>query len=340
MNNFTDIILKNRLGEMNKAEREEFKRNLFLNEKLRKEYSFQEELDNVMKNSLLLESIESDPDLIKADILAKNDINNFLKNKKSTQKNIIAPHAIGIEDEVELRKKIARAEIEMFVSGIDVITDAWVKNYNYDKKILNMFPENQEIYNYIKQSLDTSVTPVRHIRGIFSPISLRVGVSAAAVLLFSVILIKSLSFSIADNSQYTKFYEPLDGNSYHMRGSNSINDNDKKLQEGIDYYLTGKYNTAENVLNQIPVNTVENPEVLLYKGLTKMELNKNAEAIDLFSSLINLNDQFVPEAQWYLGLTLLKTGETDRAKQLFNVLSKTEGIYKKKSYDILSNLNR
>ena len=83
MNNFTDIILKNRLGEMNRAEREDFKRNLILNEQLRKEYSFQEKHDNILKNSMLLESIENDPDLIEADILAQRDIGLFMDLGKS-----------------------------------------------------------------------------------------------------------------------------------------------------------------------------------------------------------------------------------------------------------------
>ena len=83
MNNFTDIILKNRLGEMNKAERDDFKRNLVLNEQLRKEYSFQEKLDNILKNSMLLDAIENDPDLIKADILAQRDIDVFMGLSKS-----------------------------------------------------------------------------------------------------------------------------------------------------------------------------------------------------------------------------------------------------------------
>ena len=106
MNNYNDIILKFRSDEMNAAEREEFKHFMRHNEQLRKEFVFQEKLDKVMKQNLLLEAIENDPDLIEAEILALKDIETYLNmdklkvGKKDTNE---------VESEVESQRKLAEA---------------------------------------------------------------------------------------------------------------------------------------------------------------------------------------------------------------------------------------
>jgi len=103
MNNFTDVILNYHSGEMTKYEKEEFKRNLNSNEHLRKEYIFQKKLDKVMKQSLLLESIENDPDLIKAEILALKDIDEYKYSNRG--KGINNEFSIlEMDTEVELQK--------------------------------------------------------------------------------------------------------------------------------------------------------------------------------------------------------------------------------------------
>ena len=118
MNNYNDLILKYQSGEMTIPEREEFNRNFFLSEELRKEFLFQEKLDKVMKKNLFLEGIESDPNLIKAEILALQDIDNYLNN--SNMKNIrMENKTINIETEVEIRKKIAKAEVEMIYGQVE-----------------------------------------------------------------------------------------------------------------------------------------------------------------------------------------------------------------------------
>jgi len=130
MNNYNDIILKFHSDEMNAAEREEFKHFMRHNEQLRKEFVFQEKLDKVMKQNLLLEAIENDPDLIEAEILALKDIETYLNmdklkvGKKDTNE---------VEKEVESQRKLAKAEVEMVLSGIDDISEVWVRNFEQSK---------------------------------------------------------------------------------------------------------------------------------------------------------------------------------------------------------------
>ena len=338
MNNFTDIILKNRLGEMNKAKREDFKRNMVLNEQLRKEYSFQENVDNVLKNSLLLESIENDPDLIKADILAKNDIDFYLGMDNASKGPQVGKSIFEIDAEVEMRKKIAKAEVEMFLSGIDVVSEVWVRNYNFNKKRIASDPAAQGIFNYIKNSLATKERVIQ-LPTWSHRISRRVGVGlAAAILVFSLFFVKSLSSGYSDGSIFERYYEPLEANSYSLRGNSQLGV--EKLQEAIDLYLSKDYNSAELAFSQLGNQKIHQSEILLYRGLNKMQQDKYTDAIGFFTNLLANQDQFIPEAQWYLGLCYIKTGENQKAFPLLNALSQTEGLYKNKAIVILKNLKR
>ncbi len=336
MNDFTDIILKYCSGEMTKVEREEFKRNLGLDEQLRKEYIFQEKIDRVMKQSLLLDSIESDPDLIKAEILARKDINTYLLKDGIKEKEGKKNFELGTE--VELQKKVAKAEVEMVLSGIDDISEVWVRNFEQTKPAIKHDVAAQRIIGYIQESdlFDETISEKQNVRPRFyKKVVLQV---AAAVLLLSLLLFKSLTPAYTGDSIYSRYYEPLEANSYRLRGnSNEVNG---KLQEGVDYYLLKEYSKAELAFNESRKMNENLPEVLLFSGLNHMGQNNFPAAISSFTDLLSAEDQFIPEAQWYLGLCYIKTGETLKARSLMETLSATEGIYKKKAQLILKNLNR
>jgi tetratricopeptide (TPR) repeat protein len=334
MTDFTDIILKYRSGEMTKVEKEEFKRNLSLDEQFRKEYIFQEKIDKIMKQSLLLDSIESDPDLIRAEILARKDIDTYLS--KDVRKKEKKSFELGAE--VELQKKVAKAEVEMVLSGIDDISEVWVRNFEQTKPALKHHVAAQRIMGYIQESDPFNETaPVK--RNIIHRFSRKVVIQvAAAALLLSLLLFKSLTPSYTGDFVYSRYYEPLAANSYRLRGNS--NEVGGKLQEGVDYYLLKEYSKAEQAFNESRKMNENLPEVLLFSGLNHMGQNNFPAAIASFTDLLSAEDQFIPEAQWYLGLCYIKTGETLKARSLMETLSGTEGIYKKKAQLILKNLSR
>ena len=336
MNNFSDLILKYQSGEMSIAERKEFNRDFFLNIELRKEFIFQEKLDKVMKESLSLEGFESDPNLIKAEILAQKDIDNYMS--KSGVKNQSKPFInIEVDAEVEIRKRIAKAEVEMVLSGIDDIAETWVKDFDNRKSELYNDEFAKQIREYVKTS--NPIEPSVQVPAASHTISRRLVFQlAAAVFVLSLLLFKVLTPSFSGSSLYNRYYEPLEANSFQLRGT--VQDANSKLQEGVDYYLSKDYNKAEIAFNSLRKMDKILPEVRLYSGLNQMGLNNYPAAISTFGDLLASQDEFIPEAQWYLGLCYIKTGELAKAKTLLVTLSETEGIYKKKAQVILKNLNR
>ncbi len=337
MNNFTEIILNYHSGEMNKIEREEFKRNLNNNERLRKEYVFQCKIDKIMKQSLLLEAIENDPELIKAEILALKDIDNYRRSK--IESSITREFSIiEVDTEVELRKKIAKAEVEMILSGIDDVSEEWVKTFDLNKPSHEDDIAAQRIIEYVKKS-DPFNERVIQMPVLRHRISRKIVFQvAAAVLILSLLLIRPLTPSYIGNSVYDQYYEPLEANSYRLRGNS--NEITGKLQDGVDYYLSKDYTHAELAFKELRKMNENLPEVLLFSGLNQMGQGNFPEAITIFTDLLTVEEQFIPEAQWYLGLCYIKTGENIKALSLMETLSETEGIYKKKAQLILKNLKR
>jgi len=338
MNNFTEIILDYHSGEMTKTEKEEFKRNLNTDERLRKEYVFQRKIDKIMKQSLLLEAIENDPDLIKAEILALKDIDNYTHSDRNG--NIKRDfNIVEVDTEVELRKKIAKAEVEMILSGIDDISESWVRSFEQNKPTHVGDMEAQRIIEFVKNSdpFEEKVIqlPILHHNRFSRKIVYQI---AAAVLILSLLLIRPLTSSYTGDFVYGQYYEPLEANSFRLRGnSNEING---KLQEGVDYYLSKDYTHADLAFKELIKMNENLPEVLLFSGLNQMGQDHFPEAITVFTELLSAEDQYVPEAQWYLGLCYIKTGESLKARSLMEILSQTEGIYKMKAHLILKNFKR
>ena len=319
------------------VEREEFNRNLCLNMQLRKEFLFQEKLDKIMKKSLLLEAIESDPDLIKAEILALKDIGTY-QQRVQEKNGCKVNNNFEVETEVDLRKKIAKAEVEMVLSGIDDISEVWVRNFEESQSSIRHDVSAQRIVEYVKKSDPTNETIIQ-MPSLRHRLTTKIGYQvAAAVLVLSFLLFKSLTPSYSGDAVYQRYYEPLEANSFTLRG-NSENAN-VKLQEGVNFYLSKDYSKAELAFNDLQKINQNLPEALLFAGLNQMEKNNFVAAITLFSDLLSAEDQFIPEAQWYLGLCYIKTGDNLKALSLMETLAETEGLYKKKAQLILKNLKR
>ena len=285
---------------------------------------------------MLLDTIENDPDLIKADILAQMDIDRFMELSNSRISG--NKSNLDIQDEVEMRKKIAKAEVEMFLSGIDVLSEVWVKNYDFNKKSIADDVEAQKITNYIRKSFTQNLRVVK-LPSLTQRLTRKIGYRvAAAVLVLSLLTVKSLTSFYTGDKLFDKYYSPLEANSYRLRGSSQ--EGIEKLQEGIDYYVSKNYTKAEMAFEQLESLSENRSEILLYSGLNKMQQGNYTGAIVLFEDLLSKQELFVPEVQWYLGLCYVKTGDKLKAVSMMEALSNTEGLYKNKAMIILKGLRR
>lgn len=81
------------------------------------------------------------------------------------------------------------------------------------------------------------------------------------------------------------------------------------------------------------------PQLLIYLGITQLELDKNNEAVETFNKLLQGNNLDAYKGHWYLALSYLKLNNTSLAKQeLQLILSDTANFKDKEAKEILKKI--
>ena len=133
--------------------------------------------------------------------------------------------------------------------------------------------------------------------------------------------------------QYYKVYEPPT----NQRSAVSAGDVD--FTRAMEFYNNHDYEKAEVLFSRVLENKPTDMQSLLLKGVANFEEKKYPEAKKSFGSVIDdKNNLYVDHAMWYLALCYLNTNETEKAKQLFSIISKEGGIYKNDAKKIIRGL--
>jgi tetratricopeptide (TPR) repeat protein len=116
------------------------------------------------------------------------------------------------------------------------------------------------------------------------------------------------------------------------------NDNADNYSSGIERYKLGDYKQASIDFSNAVMdnNSASGPRFFL--GITKLATGSYDQAINLLSEVSNHSGDFSIEAEWYLGLAYLKTGEKEKASACFGILSRTPGFYHDRAEKILRHL--
>jgi len=261
----------------------------------------------------------------------KYDIERYLDNEMSIGERCEIEELIKINprlyEQFTLRKGINESiKIELFKEQLNKIHS---ELYNSD-------------YNYIEHEKPghkvSLVKDIVHVRKLKHNV-LRIGkwVAAASILLlvcFSV----SMYFTNRDSLQnrlYAKYYEPLTEKRLNFFKSSSLNKAKNK-------YFSKEYDVALMLLENLPNSMTIEVEKQLYYGLTLMELKRFDEAIDTFEH-ISINNKYKvikPIIHWHLALCYLKTGNQEKAKELFEKIVQRNDSHYKEAKKILKKLNK
>jgi predicted Zn-dependent protease len=157
---------------------------------------------------------------------------------------------------------------------------------------------------------------------------------AALVIIGSLALFQGKNLKSEDIlNRYYKAYEPPTG----QRSAKSGTDADFTL--ALEFYNTHDYDKAAVLFNKVLENKPNDMQTLLLQGVSNFEEKRYPEAKQSFGKVIDDKDNlYIDQAQWYLALCYLKTNETDKAKQLFRIIGKEDGIYKNDASKILKGL--
>jgi tetratricopeptide (TPR) repeat protein len=113
---------------------------------------------------------------------------------------------------------------------------------------------------------------------------------------------------------------------------------DSKRAEAFQAYEQGNYQKAATLFTDL-LKDNKDAGMLLLLGNSNLILGNLEEAKDNFITLNRDFDGLDMPAKWYLNLTYLKIGETEKAQAILTELGATESSYAAKARELLAKVN-
>ncbi|MEM6698594.1 MAG: hypothetical protein AAF599_09370 [Bacteroidota bacterium] len=163
-----------------------------------------------------------------------------------------------------------------------------------------------------------------------------------------ILLISAVGFFIFKMNQPKKVDSPEKIYAQHFEPFRNFivpiertNDEFTELQKAFQAYENKEYQKAiDNFTTILLQDQNQQKDILFYKGIAELSIDKTDDAIPTFKEYLNTSGQFKNEANWYLGLGYLKVNELNLAKETFEqfVNNTPDRQKKKEALEILSSL--
>jgi hypothetical protein len=231
-------------------------------------------------------------------------------------------HLASFEANIASNKKL-REEIEL-IKDIDkalIETDIMQLRYNLKN---------------ISEQIDDGKQKERSFIGKFRIKHLIPYTTVAASIVF--ILVFSGIFSSRESSPelYQKFYTK-----YEIAGtvrSADISQNNT-FSLAMQKYENQQYEEALTLFTKVIADDPNNIASHFYSGASLQETGRYSKAISEYENvIINKDNLFTEQAEWYTALCLLQTKENKKALKLFKKIAQSEGFYKQKAGQILTKI--
>lgn len=246
------------------------------------------------------------------------------------------------EDEVALQQKMSddirfRESVLLQQQLLESLSeDTWSAAENVDEKRLKEYEElykseeSIQLKQVIKQSQnDYKNNTSKNKRPWLYYLS-------AALVALLITIITLIPQEKSSQELYVDYFELSDIPALVSRG----NGEDASLIDAERYFEEGNYNEVLKVLiPKVSTNTKSKASILLYKGISEMELGQFDNAHATFDQLRNSNLIDAPMGTWYKALLYLKMNDSEKAKKLLMQISASSSHYKyKEATELLEKL--
>jgi tetratricopeptide (TPR) repeat protein len=154
------------------------------------------------------------------------------------------------------------------------------------------------------------------------------------ILISSIFLIKDRN--LTSDEVIEKYYKPYEVISA-TRSFMSTANND--FLTATDYYNIHDFKNAALYFSKVLSNDPKYMEATMYKGVSNYEIKNYPVAEQEFIKVLGDNNNlFMEDAQWYLALCYIKTGDKDRAVQQLAMIKNSESLYRKDARQILKRM--
>ncbi len=199
---------------------------------------------------------------------------------------------------------------------------------------------NQEILN-LRMKLKT-IKVAREEKETIKIVSKKAILRSAAVITILVVL--GASFLITFKNQPPEAIYEKSFTIYNPGGIVRTAESDNssigiQYRKALDLYNKGEYELAIANLKEYLLSRPEHIEALLIYGIASIQTNNYDVAEESFRKIINDgNNLYIDNARWYLALSLMKSGDSEKAKTELNNIVESNSIYARKAKQILRKL--
>ena len=156
-------------------------------------------------------------------------------------------------------------------------------------------------------------------------------VAASLVIMLSISGL--LSRQSSQDELYQKYYTTYQSTGINRSASLTT---DQKLSEALQKFDNQDYETAISLLQEVIGRDQNNMVGHFYAGVSHQETGKYQTAIHEYETvMIDKDNLFVEQANWYIGLCYLQTSENKKAYTQFKKIAKNEGFYQLKAKAII-----
>lgn len=243
-----------------------------------------------------------------------------------------------------MRRELKEAVLERYLAGDLTGTELsdFEKLLLVDESLAAELRFQNELFEAIldekKSSLRTTLNNIhngRNIKSRFRIYSWKTQ-SIAATILVTILLGGSLLFNQVFNSSteqrlFNQYFQP-ESTILTVRSADAPV---SAIEKGMNLYELEEYEKA------ISAFSIDSDNLLgkLYSGYSFMHLEKYSFAEEQFIAILNnRNNLLLDQAEWNLGLCYLKTGESDKAKNIFDHIANTQTNYKNKALELLNEM--
>jgi tetratricopeptide (TPR) repeat protein len=172
-------------------------------------------------------------------------------------------------------------------------------------------------------------------------VSKKIGYIKYAAVFAGLVIIGSLIFfpgkNLSNEDIVRKYYKAYEATTNQRSVSQTGTDADFML--ALEYYNTHDYDKAEILFSKVLEKRPNDMQTELLKGVSNFEEKRYPDAKQSFDRVIDdKNNLYIDQAKWYLALCYLNTNETIKAKELFNIIEKENGIYQEDAKKIVRSL--
>jgi hypothetical protein len=160
---------------------------------------------------------------------------------------------------------------------------------------------------------------------------LLVAVAASLILLLGITGLLSRQSSQGDI--YQKYYTKYETSGIVRSASLTA---DQTLTAALQKFDNQDYEAAISLFNEVICRDQNNMVGHFYAGVSLQETGKYLNAIKEYETvIIDKDNLFTEQADWYIGLCYLQTNENKKAYKQFKKIAKNEGFYQQKAQAIL-----